>query len=121
MGVEALSPWVSLVAGVLSVGYLVYDEWRSRPSPTTDATTGRRRSVSTAVKNHQDVLVVAVTMFFLAGLAHWYLRSTPLFFPVLFWGTATFVVVLVALGEAGSSDDPDRDRSEGNNNSTDRE
>ena len=97
MGVEALSPWVSLAAGVLSIGYVVVDEWRSQPAVSPDGSGSQGRSLAAAVKTHDFPLIVAVTMFFLAGLAHWYLRSTAFFYPVFFWGVATFVVVVVAI------------------------
>lgn len=74
--------------GVLSIGYLLVGSLRGRGSAVAG-----RVSLTDALREHEDTVVTAVTMFFLAGVAHRLLRSTAYFAPVLIWGTAGFVVV----------------------------
>ncbi|WP_115862340.1 hypothetical protein [Halorussus litoreus] len=105
MNLEQLSPLISLLSGVLSIGYLVGDEMRRRASATAHSHDSGRISLGAALREHDTVLLTTVTLFFLGGLAHWYLQSTPYFHPVLLWGLVAFVVVATAITEA-TDDDP---------------
>jgi hypothetical protein len=108
MGIESLSPWVSLVAGVLSIGYVVVEEYRTRDSGDADTPSGGGHSLADALQKHEEFVVTAVTMFAIAGGAHVLLRSTEFFYPTLIWGLPGFVVVVTGIGAAtGRIPDPE--------------
>jgi hypothetical protein len=110
MGIESLSPWVSLAAGVLSIGYVVLEEYRRRAGSADDDADGSTggRSLADAFQKHEGFVVTAVTMFAIAGGTHVVLRSTEFFYPTLIWGVPGFVVVLTGIGTVtGRISDPE--------------
>ena len=99
MDVQQLSPWVSVLASVLTILYVGIEEWRRylRSNPTSDR--ARRRPPLGHVIARADVfLLVTVTMLFLASLAHYLLSHTLAAFlvgPV--WLLTVFVVVVTGV------------------------
>ncbi len=97
--VEALAPWVSLLAGLLSIGYLVLKEWRDR-SDGTAGTGVAGPSLGDALAAYQGTIVTAVTLFTIAGIAHVTVDVGQYVPPAALWLAIGGLVVVVAVGEA---------------------
>jgi hypothetical protein len=106
MGIESLSPWVSLLAGVLSIGYVVLEEYRTRSGADAGTASTDGHSLADAFQKHDGFVITAVTMFAIAGGAHVAFAETVS--PLLIWGIPGFVVVVTGIGAAtGRTPDPE--------------
>lgn len=97
--VEDLAPWVSLLAGLLSIGYLVLREWGQRADRTGAAGTPSP-SLGDALATYRGTIVTAVTFFTIAGVAHLTLDVGQYVPPTALWLVVGALVVVVAVGEA---------------------
>ncbi len=130
MDIGAISPWVSLLAAVLSISYLVVEYVRDRRGARADHERRRESAAdggSTATEApagdtgdptgsalvgfldaHGDTVIAVVVLLATAGVAHWYLRGTDFFYPVALWAVFGVSVVAVVGGDVSDAT-PDAD------------
>jgi NADH:ubiquinone oxidoreductase subunit 6 (subunit J) len=99
MDIQQVAPWVSLLASILTFVYVGLREWRRVPG--NDGAPAQRRnrpSLGEIVASADLFLMVAISMLFMAAVAHYLLSLTPASFLVVpVWLLALFVVVVVGL------------------------
>jgi hypothetical protein len=109
MALEDVTPWVSLLAAVLSIGYIAVDYWlltpgRSESGGGEGASPPRSRpSLGGFVDRYQDFFTVFTVALVVAVLAHVELGADPF----VVWSLFALVVVPVAAEAASSSDEED--------------
>jgi hypothetical protein len=112
MALEDVTPWVSLLAAVLSIGYIAVDYWLLNPGGSGGDVGGggaegsparSRPSLGGFVDRHQNLLTVFAVALVVAVVAHVELQTDP----VLVWSVFAVVVLTVAFEEASGSDDGD--------------
>jgi hypothetical protein len=79
MGIEQYAPWVSLLAAVLSIGYVAVDYWRPAPASAGREPTDRR-SLGGFLDAYEGFFVVVGSTLVLAVAAHLGLRGTAFFY-----------------------------------------
>jgi hypothetical protein len=104
MNVEQLSPWISLLAAILSICYLAVDYARTTPKTAAEGETDASEStVVNFITEHDGFLISTTVLLFIAGVIHWFLRSTAFFYPVLIWATTGLLVVVLVVGEVSGA------------------